>query len=644
MQQTARCARMFRFGPFEFDPENRELRKHGLKLRLIGQPMNVLTLLLDRRGELVSREELRQLLWASDTFVEFEHGVNAAVMRLREALGDSADKPQYVETIPRQGYRFIAPVEMLESNAPSISKPLACQISLEPGRVCAPPINRRPIRWIAAIILAAIALSVYLIDWKSLKLQIGRGSTNPPQISSIAILPLLNMSADPEQEYFADGMTDELVATLSKIRSLRVISRTSVMQYKGTRKTIPQIARELNVDAVIEGSVVRSGARVRVTAQLIYAASDTHLWAQTYERDLTDVLTIQNEITEDIAREIKATLPPAAGAELARSRPVNPKAHELFLRGRYYLLNGQIGKAQESFSEAVKEDSEYAAAYAGVADSLNLLALYEYTPGRDAFPLAKAAAVKALEIDGTLAEGHTSLAWTKLIQDWDWSGAEQEFRRALELNPSYETAHLWYGLELVWQGKLDSGVAEVRRAQELAPFGVRTALSAAWVFALARQYDTAILRLKEVVELHPTEAGGHVWLGLTYLQKGMHEQAIAETRKGVDLAELANERPVNIPLGRLGYAYGVSGKKREAIMVLERLRKMSKTMYVSAFTFAIVHVGLGQKDQAFRWLQKAYDERVPELIFLKVDPRFDSLRSDPRFEDLLRRMNFPRSQ
>ncbi|PYY20525.1 MAG: hypothetical protein DMG62_23305 [Acidobacteria bacterium] len=640
MQQTARCARIFRFGPFEFDPDNRELRKHGLKVRLVGQPTEVLTLLLERRGELVRREEFRQLLWASDTFVEFEHGVNAAVMRLREVLGDSADQPRYVETLPRQGYRFVAAVETRESNASRIATPPARENPPQPEKIFGARAKRRTIGWIAGIGLVLVALSVFLIDWKLFRLPIRSGSTNAPSIRSIAVLPLLNMSGDPNQEYFADGMTDELVARLSRIRSLKVISRTSVMQYKETRKTIPQIARELNVDAVIEGSVVRAGRRIRVTAQLIQAATDLHLWAQTYERDVTDVLAIQSDITEDIAHEIRATLP-APDAEVVRSRPVSPKAHELYLQGRYHILKGEFRKALESFSQAVREDSDYAAAYAGVADSQNMLGLYEFMAGKDAFPLGQAAALKALELDDTLAEGHTSLAWTKLVHDYDWSGAEREFRRALELNPNYETAHLWYGLELVWEGRFDSGVAEVQKAKELAPFAVRTSTTAALVFCLTHQYDTAIIRLKEAVELHPAEPGGHVWLGLTYLKKGMNEQAIAEIQRGVELLESAKQRPVNVPLARLGYAYGVSGKRHEAVMVLERLRTISATSYVSAFSFAVVHVGLGHNDDAFTWLQKAYDERAPELVFLKVDPRFDSLRSDTRYQDLLRRMNFP---
>lgn len=634
MQQAVRCARIFRFGPFEFDSEHGELRKHGLKMRLVGQPMNVLTLLLDRRGELVRREELQQLLWASDTFVEFEHGVNAAVMRLREVLGDSADKPRYVETIPRQGYRFIAPVETREFNGPSIPKPLKASVLRELHKFSVG--NNRLVLSTASLVLAFIALLAYFIDWKSFNSQIMR---NDPHVSSIAVLPLLNLSGDPNQEYFADGMTDELVAMLSKIRSLKVISRTSVMQYKETKKKVPEIARELNVDAVIEGTVVRSGSRLRVTAQLIHAASDTHLWAQTYERDLTDVLAIQNEITADIAREIKATLP-AKDAELLRNRPLNPKAHELYLRGRYHLLNGKFPEALESFSQAVKDDPQYAAAYAGLADSENLLAMYGFKAGKDTLPVGKTAAQRALELDDTLAQSHTSLAWTKLVYDWDWSGAEQEFRRALELNPNYESAHLWYGFELVWQGKFDSGVAEVQKAHELTPVGVRTTLQAAWIYCLAQQYDTAIQRLKEALELYPSEPGGHTWLGLTYLKKGMYEQAIAELQKGVEL-EGPKGRPVSVPLGRLGYAYGAVGKKGEAIAVLEKLRKISESSYVSPFSLAIVYVGLGNKDQAFRWLQKASDDREPELVFLKVDPRFESLRSDPRYQDLLRRMNFP---
>jgi TolB-like protein/Tfp pilus assembly protein PilF len=465
----------------------------------------------------------------------------------------------------------------------------------------------------------------------------GRGGA--ARINSLAVLPLENLSRDPEQDYFVDGMTEALIADLSKISALRVISRTSVMQYKEKRKSLPEIARELKVDAVVEGSVLRVGDRVRITAQLVRAVPEQHLWANSYDRDLRDILALHSDVARAIANEVQAKLTPQEQTRQAVPRSVNPEAYVAYLKGRYYWhkrTEEGMRKAVEHFERAIDLDPGYAMAYAGLADSYNLFSLYAGVAPKEAFPRGKAAAVKALEMDGTLAEAHTSLAWAMLAYDWDWSGAEEEFRRAMELNPSYEVGHLWYGLQLIWCGKSDQGLAEVKRAQELAPVSVEIDGLAGVSFYLARQYDGAIEQLKKAQDLDRDYAGAHVVLGLTYVQRRMYREAIAELERGV---ESSGQR--SIPLGRLGYGYAMAGQRRQALAVLGRLKEQSKRKYVPASDFAIVYVGLGEKAQAFSWLQKAYEERATELVFLKADPRFDPLRSDPRFQDLIRRMNFP---
>jgi serine/threonine protein kinase/Tfp pilus assembly protein PilF len=461
-----------------------------------------------------------------------------------------------------------------------------------------------------------------------------------PKIESIAVLPLTNLSGDPEQEYFADGMTEELITYLGKISALRVISRTSVMRYKKTDKLLPLIARELNVDAVVEGAVQRSTDRVRITANLLHAPSDRHIWAESYERDLRDVLALQSEVARAIANEIRIKVTPQEQTRLASAHPVNPAAYEAYLRGRYHWnkrTENDFRKAIEHFQQAIDQDPKCAMAYAGLADCYNLLPLYAAVAPKEAFAKGRTAAAKALEIDETLAEAHAAFAWTKVGYEWDWSGAEEEFKRALELNPGYETAHHWYGLQLVWEGKFGQGLAELKRAQELNPVSPVINRSLGYGFYWARQYDMAIGQLNKVLELDPTFPRTHEFLGLSYLQKGMYREAIVALEEE---AKLSGER--SLPLGRLGYGYAMAGQRTQALGVIEQLRALSKRKYVCGFDFAIVYLGLGDKDQTFLWLEKAYEERDTELMMdLKVDARFDPLRSDPRFQDLLRRMNFP---
>jgi len=461
------------------------------------------------------------------------------------------------------------------------------------------------------------------------------------RIQAVAVLPLADLSEHPEPDYFADGMTEALITDLAKINALRVISRTSVMQYKGVQRPLPQIARELNVDAVVEGSVLRSGKRVRITAQLIHAATDQHLWAESYERDFRDVLSLQSEVARAIANEIQVKLTPQDQARLVSARSVDPEAYQLYLKGRFYWnkrTEAGLKKGIEYFHQAIDLDPNYALAYAGIADCYSLLGwdLFGALPPREALPIAKAAAKKALETDDSLAEAHNSLAWTKLAFDWDWMGAEREFKRAIELNPGYAITHHWYAECLAGMGRYAEALAEIRQAQELDPLSLIISSIVGWVFYFDRKNDQAIAEFRKTLELDPNFWVAHWTLGRTYEQKAMFAEAIAEIQKAIDLS---GGSPLS--LAALGHTYAVWGRRVEAERALNELKESSKQGYISSYSIAAIHAGLGEKDQAFIWLEKAYEERSGWLIWLRAEPISDPLRSDPRFQDLLRRVGLP---
>jgi TolB-like protein len=459
------------------------------------------------------------------------------------------------------------------------------------------------------------------------------------RIQRLAVLPLENLMGDPTQEYLVDGMTEALIADLGQIEDLRVISRTSVMQYKGVKKALPQIARELNVDAVIEGSVLRSGGRVRITAQLIQATTDTHLWARSYERDLRDVLALQSDVAQAIANEIRVKLTPQEQARLARTGPVNPEAHDAYLKGRYYWnLRTEEGlkKGTELFQQAIEKDPDYALAYAGLADSYGVLGLRILTAPREAYPRAKAAASKALEMDGTLAEAHASMGLAELEYDWDWVVAEKEFKRAIELNPSYATAHQWYAVYLSAMGRHNEALAEIKRAEDLDPLSLIISVAGGSLFFAARRYDEAIAQCRKALELNAGFYLAHSCLGLVNGQEKRYEESVSEYQKAIGL-EPGSPR---LAAG-LARAYAAAGRKSEALKIISNLRELSKQRYVSPYGIAMTYAALADLDQTFAWLEKAYQDRSVGLATLKVDPWVDPLRSDPRFQDLLRRMKFP---
>src|SRR5260370_4178831 len=506
-------ARRVRFGAFEADLHSSELHKHGVKIKLQDQPFQILALLLERPGEIVTREELRRKLWPADTFVDYDVGVNTAIKRLRDALGDSAESSRYVETLPRKGYRFIASVEGI-SSVPHQDLTIHAEHAAE--RPTEGVTERRAARlWIVTGVLAAMLVLFVALNIGGLRQRLLTTGV-PREIQSIAVLPLENLTGDPEQEYFADGMTDELIAELAKISALRVISRTSVMRYKGVKKPLPQAAQELGVDAVVEGTVFRSGDRVRVTANLVQASPEKHLWAESYERDLRDILALHSDVATAIAREIQIKVSPQEQARLTSSRPVNPGAYQLYLKGRYFWekrTTANLNKAREYFEQAIEKDPTYALASAGLADSYVLLSVYGSLPSKEGFPKAKAAALKALQIDNALAEAYPSLGWVRYFYDWDFPGAETDFKRAIELNSNYATAHHWYGWYLAVMGRFDEGLAELKKAQELDPLslGISTNLGRGLYFA--HRYDEAIQQHRRALDMDPKSSKAHPDLG-----------------------------------------------------------------------------------------------------------------------------------
>jgi TolB-like protein/DNA-binding winged helix-turn-helix (wHTH) protein/Tfp pilus assembly protein PilF len=649
MKDTATPPRLLRFGVFEVDLRACELRKQGARIKLQDQPCQILSILLERPGDIVNREELRKKLWHDNTFVDFDHSLNTAIMRLREALGDSSENPRFIETLPRRGYRFIAQVE--EVACPDSEKhyvPLGDSSLLSAGaqETVAQTDNlpqtatksggvRR-----ALVIGVCTAVGVMFLSGLTWRF-IGKASASridSGQLKSLVVLPLENLSGEKDQEYFADGMTDELIASLVKVRQLRVISRTSAMEYKGTHKPLSEIARELNVDAVVEGTVLRSGNRVRITAELVQVSTDRHLWAETYESQLGDVLGLQSQVASAIVNEIRINLTPEEQQRLATSRTVNGPAYEDYLKGRYYWNKRSeqgLSRAVEYFQAATTQDPRYALAYAGLADCYDLLGttIIGAIPTKDAAAKARAAASKALDIDPTLLEAQISLASVKMNYDWDWPGAEGGLKRVIQLDSNQATAHQRYSLYLSVMGRSDESIAEINRALQLDPLSLSINFSYGWRLYLARRYDQAIQQLRTAIEMDPNFVLAHLVLGQAFEEKKMFGDAIAELQKAL---QISPKSPLMATA--LARAYATAGKRAEAKEILAQLSRESNVQYVSPFYVATVYIGLGEKDAALDWLEKAYRDRSNGLIFLNVDPELDGVRSTTRFQNLQREM------
>ena len=560
-----------RFAAFELDLKTGELRRHGKKLTLQEQPFQVLAALLEHPGQLVTRAQLQHKIWASDTFVDFDRGINKAINRLRETLGDSAEHPAFIETLPRRGYRFIAPLEQT--------------------------------------------------------------------ICSVAVLPLERLG-DQRLEYWVDGMTDELINHLAKTHGLTVISRTSVMRFKRDRQPVHDIARQLSVDAFVEGSVMIAGENVRIRVQLVRSASDSPLWAESYDGELADAARLQDRVAEDIARHVRSHLVLEDSTASATARPVSGEAYEAYLKGRFFWnkrTEADMNRGVEYFKQATALEPEYSLAYCGLADSYILMGVFALCAPHEAYPLAKVAAERALRFESDLPEAHAASAMVRLLYDWDWRGAERQFQRAIELNPNYSFVHQQYAYLLAVLRRHEEAVTQVKRARELDPLSLPVNAFVGFMHMKAGRCHEAIAACSEAIELDPGSPFGH-WMLARALDACEHfHEALVESEKAASLS--GDSQPY---AAHLGYAHARNGDRAKARRVLSRLSELSKQKYVSPYDFAAVHAALGDKDSAFGWLEKAYEQRVSRLTEI-TDPGFKTLRPDPRFRALARRIGLPES-
>jgi TolB-like protein/DNA-binding winged helix-turn-helix (wHTH) protein/thioredoxin-like negative regulator of GroEL len=626
----------YAFGPFRLDPEERLLLRDGRPVPLAPKVTETLLLLIQNAGHLVDKDELMKRVWP-DAFVE-EGNLNKNIFLLRKVLGQWNGGLEYIETVPKRGYRFVASVNQeVEEETSSTSSPRQAAAVAKETALTVPigwPRGKKAIGILLVLALAGIAA------W-----QIGsrrrpeRVTSDTAAIHSLAVLPLENLSGDPAQDYFADSMTDELITDLGQIGELRVISRTSAMQYKGgARKPMPQIARELNVDAVVEGTVLRSDNQIRITAQLIQAPADKHLWAQSYEGNARDVLTLQRQVASAIAEQIRIKLTPQQRTVLKTARFVNPEAYEDYMRGHYVTQTGAIDGYERSivyFNQAIKKDAQNALAYAGLADSYIELGHMVRMPPEQAFPTARKAALQALQLDDSLAEAHEALANVKFLYDWDFPGADREFRRALDLNPNSVSARADYADYLIAMGRFDESIAERRRNLQMDPLAQRPIWALATGYYWAHRYDEAIAEARQAMEMDPNHWSGHLDLGLALEQKHQFPAAISELQKAI---EVSNDK---IWVSFIAHDMALSGDKAGAEKILADLQQLSKRTYVSPWLLAMIYPDLGDKEKAFTWLEKCYERREHDLVFSKVWPMFDGLRSDPRYTDLMRRIGLP---
>ena len=627
---------VLRFSAFEVNLASRELLKSGTRLKIQKQPFEILCMLLERPGQVVSREELRDRLWPENTFVEYEDSLNTAVRKLRAALLDSSDQPRYIETIARQGYRFIAPVQAI-SIMPGDRAERDATVANGTGELAA-EVNTQSRNRVLILLAIAVSLVATAAGWAIWS----RSRTVQPPLARtmLAVLPFQNLTGDAGQEYFSDGLTEEMITQLGNIdpQRLGVIARTSVMHYKNVQTPLDQIGRELGVHYVLEGSVRRDADHVRITAQLIQVKDQSHLWAKEYDRELKNLLAVQGEIAQEVADEIQLALGNHKPETTART-PISPEnydAYDLYLKGQYFFNKRTVAGFQEAveyFQQATAKDPNLARAYAGIADSYALMAGYSMRPQTEFISKARAAALKSLVIDETLPEGHTALALIVQSYDWDWQTAEKEFRRAIELNPNYATAHHWYAEHLMWRGRFDEALQESERARQIDPLSLIIAADNGAILFFSRRYDRAIEKWRSVLELDPDFPRAHL-IRAAYVEKGMFAEA---------LADVEVERPrIDTPWYwvYLAYIYGRAGQKIQAERALNRLLDLNRRQAVDPKFIADAYAGLGDKDQTLAWLEKAYAQHSNELVTLKVNPAYDSLRGDARFENLMRGIGF----
>jgi len=633
------------FPPFRLDSVNQCLWRHrdtgdDERIRLTPKAFAVLQYLAENAGRLVTQDELLNALWP-DTFVQPEV-LKSHILDIRSALGDDAKHPKFVQTHTKRGYEFIAPVREESVPADAVRESPLQELPSGEGRLApardgrtdAPPhakeANAHATRRLVAIIAVVIALIVIVAyagfrGWFT-------GPSAKPQFRSIAILPLQNLSEDPKQDYFADGMTEELTVDLGQVSALRVTSRTSAMNYRNSKKSVPDIARELNVDGVVEGSVVREGDEVRITAQLIDAKSDHHIWARSYTRGIGSILTLQREVAQEIADAISVEVSPQEKARLQRTSSVDIEAQDLYLLGAHLVSVGDPQQARDYFQKAIEKDPNFAQAYAALSHTYALLGGDGLIPYMEAFSKAKASAMKAIQLDEGLSDGHLALADAVANLDWDWGTQEHELKRALELNPSGASAHWSYAFALEKLGRTDEALVQLRIMQQLDPVSSQSAAETVEVEYYARHYDTAMDHLRRLDAANPQRVLLGFWFGVINREKGLYQDSV---RAFLTVGDHPHA------LGHMGNAYARWGRVTEARALIPRLQDHIRKNGIGTYEVSLIYAGLGDKDSAFEWLEKASEVRDKGLTFLKVDPCLDPLRSDPRFPALLRRVGFP---
>jgi TolB-like protein/DNA-binding winged helix-turn-helix (wHTH) protein/thioredoxin-like negative regulator of GroEL len=622
---------LYEFGPFRLDLKQRLLLRDDKPIPLQPKAFETLLVLVRNSEKVVLKDELLNAVW-TDTFVE-ESNLTQNIFVLRKALGEE-DGRRYIVTVPGRGYRFAEKVLTIpEQEKPAPGSTLIAHVAPNGAGGAALPLRESRFRWLVGLALMVLAF-VGFLTWRHFH------PKNPPAPGKVmlAVLPFQNLTGDPEQEYFADGLTEEMIMQLGRLRpeQLGVIARTSVMGYKHSDKRLDQIGRELSVQYVLEGSFRRAGDHLRITAQLIQVKDQTHLWSQDYDRRPEDVVTVQDDVAVDVAREIKIRLTPRQQTDLARARPLDPDAYEAYLKGRYFWnkrTEEGFKKAVDYFNQAIAKDPTYAEAYAGLADTYVLLGGYGFMQQEDAMPKAK-----ALGINDQLAEAYTSLGVIAEMYEWNWPEAEKNFKRAIELDPNYSVAHEFYGdgyLSLI--GKNEEGIEEIRKAHELDPLSPIIATDLAKRLSLEKKYAEAVTEFKNILDVDPDFVQAQYYLAETYEQMGLYPEAISELKK------IKSWEDLPLTLEELGYIYARQGKRHEALQMIAELQRRSTHHYTDSASAARIYIALGDKDSAFVWLQKGYDEHSPHMILIDADSAYDPLRSDPRFQNLVRRIGLPQS-
>jgi TolB-like protein/DNA-binding winged helix-turn-helix (wHTH) protein/Tfp pilus assembly protein PilF len=595
-----------RFGSFEVNPRTGELRKQGIRIKLHEKPFQVLLALIEHSGEVVTRKELQERLWPQDTFVEFENGLNNTISRLREALGDTAETPRFIETLPRRGYRFLAEVsQSLPTSRATISRP-----------------------W---LLVFGIVLGVGLAIGAVIRLTPSRKQA----IRSLAVLPFRNLGTGTADDYFAGGMTDAVTTELAKLGVSKVISETSVVQFKDTKKSVRDIAHTLEVDAIVEGAVLRQGNQVRITVQLIGADTDRHLWAESYQRQMTDILALQDEVALGVAHAIKLELSPGAAGRPASPKPLNTDAYEAYLKGSYFAQKRDESflRAKDYFQQAIQLDPGYAPAYAGLSD---FYVLSDALPPAEALPKAREYAQQALRLDPDLPASHASLAYVYFYGDWNWSAADQEFKRAIALAPGLARSHRWYAVYLAAMGRAAEAMTEAQRAADLDPLSVSAHDAAAIAAVCSGRFDRSIEEGRIILDLDSNDARAYFDMAMGHIEKGMYKEALQDAEKGL---ALSRRDPFFLSIAAL--IHGRLGQMEQAGRLVEEMRAASQKSFVAPFFFATAFVGMGKEKEAMEALEEGYKAHDGYMVGLNSTPWFGPLRSNPRFQGLVSRMHFP---